>query len=102
MNDPVGALIDGLLAEYGHQSNAPDRKWEFWADGRCRRRTICVTLCPRDALATISCRAIGTDGCMSTLNLLACDLENLPKLIHALNRALVVANKHGLIKQTKK
>jgi len=78
------------------------RKWEFWADGRRRSRTICVRLWPDSADLTIAQRAVGTDGCMSELNAFSCDVEHLAKLVHALNRAFAVATERGLIKQPRK
>jgi hypothetical protein len=69
-----------------------DRKWEWWSDGRRRRRTICVNLVGSDL--TIALRAVGTDGCMSTTNALMCDVAHLPKLIRTLTRALAVASSH--------
>jgi hypothetical protein len=74
-----------------------DRKWEFWADGRRRRRTICVTLAGDDL--TIAWRAVGTDGRMSSLNALLLDVAHLPKLIRTLTRALAVARSHRRIDQ---
>jgi len=65
---------------------ATSRKWEFWSNGRKRSRTVCITL-SGDTL-TIAHRAVGTDGCMSSLNALACDVAHLPKLIRVLTRAV--------------
>jgi hypothetical protein len=79
-----------------------DRKWEWWADGRRRSRTICITLHAGGTDLTIAHRAVGTDGCMSQLHAFTCDLEYLPKLIQCLTRALAVASKYGLIKQPRK
>jgi hypothetical protein len=73
-------------------------KWEWWTDGRKRSHTICVRLCPDTAELTIAHRGVGTDGCMSELNSFACGVGHLPKLIHALNRALTVATARGLIR----
>ena len=70
------------------------QKWEFWSDGRRRSRTVCVRLWPDNAELTIAHRSVGTDG-----RTFSCDAEHLPKLLHALTRALAVASKHGLIKQ---
>jgi hypothetical protein len=78
------------------------RKWEWWANGRRRSRTICVRLWPDSADLTISHRGVGTDGCMSELNTFLCGVEHLPKLVHCLNRVLAVASKHGLITQPRK
>jgi hypothetical protein len=78
------------------------RKWEWWSNGRRRSRTICVRLWPDSAELIISHRGVGTDGRMSELNAFLCGVEHLPKLVHALNRALAVANKHGLITQPRK
>jgi hypothetical protein len=69
-----------------------DRKWEWWSDGRRRRRTICVTLVGNDL--TIALRAVGTDGRMSSLNALLLDVANLPKLIRTLTRSLAIARSH--------
>jgi hypothetical protein len=78
------------------------RKWEFWSDGGRHRRTICVRLWPDGADLTIAHRGVGSDGCMSELNAFSCDVEHLPKLVHALNRALAVAHDRGLIKQLRR
>jgi hypothetical protein len=43
-----------------------DRKWEFWADGRRRSRTICIRLVPGEL--AIAQRCVGTDGRMQELN----------------------------------
>jgi hypothetical protein len=79
-----------------------NRKWEFWANGRRRSRTICVRLWPDAAELSIAHRCVGTDGRMSELNTFSCDVEHLPKLVHCLTRAFAVAREHGLIKQQKK
>jgi hypothetical protein len=79
---------------------ANDPKWEFWIDGRRRRRTICITLFDDELM--IAHRAVGTDGCMSQLHAFSCDIEHLPKLTHALTRALAVADQRGLIQRTPK
>jgi hypothetical protein len=76
-------------------SEAASRKWEWWSDGRRRRRTICVTMADNDL--TIALRAVGTDGRMSTTNALLCDVAHLPKLIRVLTRALAVARSHRQI-----
>jgi hypothetical protein len=80
----------------------PIRKWEFWSNGRRRSRTICIRLWPDSADLTIAHRCVGTDGRMSELNTFSCDVEHLPKLAHSLNRALAVASRCGLIKQSRK
>jgi hypothetical protein len=74
-----------------------DRKWEWWSDGRRRRRTNCVTLVDSDL--TIALRAVGTDGRLSSLNALLLNVAHLPKLIRALTRALAVARSHHRIDQ---
>jgi hypothetical protein len=61
------------------------RKWQFWADGRKRSQTICITLL--DDTLVIAHRAVGTDGRMSSLNALACEVAHLPKLIRVLAAA---------------
>jgi hypothetical protein len=80
-------------------TNEPTRKWEWWANGRRRSRTIAVRLWPDSGDLSISARAVASNGCMSELNSFSCDVEHLPKLVHALNRALAVATDCGLIKQ---
>jgi hypothetical protein len=89
--NPFSAFMSDLVREYTQPKVSHSGKWEFWTDGRRRSRTICVRLCPDTAELTISHRSIGTSGCMSEINIFACDVEHLPKLIHALNRALAVA-----------
>jgi hypothetical protein len=87
--DPFPAFMSDLVREYTQVPHSG--KWEWWTDGRKRSRTICVRLCPDSAELTIAHRTVGTDGRMSELNSLSCAVEQLPKLIHALNRALAVA-----------
>ena len=77
---------------------ANDPKWEFWTNGRRRSRTLCITLYADELV--IAHHAVGSDGCMSVLNAISCAVEHLPKLIHALNRALTVANERKLISQS--
>jgi hypothetical protein len=94
----VGRIGDVALQAAERDS----RKWEWWTDGRKRSRTICVRLWSDSTELTIAHRGVGSDGCMSELNAFLCDVEHLPKLLFALNRALAVAHEHGLIKQSKK
>ena len=98
--DPVASFMRDLVRQYTPETH--DRKWEIWIDGRQRTRTLCVRLWLSSTELSIAHRAVGTDGCMSELNTFSCDVEHLPKLIHALNRALEVARSHGLIKEPKK
>jgi hypothetical protein len=100
--DPVSAFMSDLVREYTQPKVSHSGKWEWWSDGRCRSRTICVRLWSDSAELTISHRGVGTDGRMSELNTFLCDVEHLPKLIHSVQRALVVAHDRGLIKQPKK
>jgi hypothetical protein len=100
--DPFSAFMSDLVREYTQPKVPHSGKWEWWSDGRRRRRTICVRLWPDTADLTIAYRGVGTDGCMSELNSFSCDVENLPKLIHSLQRALAIAHAHGLVKEPKK
>jgi hypothetical protein len=100
--DPMSAFMSDLLREYTQPKVPSDRKWEWWANGRRRSRTICIRLWPDSAELSIAHRSVGTNGCMSELNTFSCDVEHLPKLVHALNRALAVATERGLIKQSRK
>jgi hypothetical protein len=97
--DPFPAFMANLVREYTRPKASYSGKWEWWTDGRKRSQTICVWLRPDSAELTVAHRGIGTDGCMCELNAVSCDLEHLPKLAHALNRALAVAIERGLIKQ---
>ena len=99
MSHPAHQSMIELLRGLSHPE-APIQKWEFWANGRRRSRTICITL-HTDELK-IAHRAIGTDGSMSQLHDFTCNLESLPQLVLRLNRALAAANKRGLIKQSRK
>jgi hypothetical protein len=101
MSHPAHDFLLQLMRDFG-QREVAERKWEFWADGRRRSRTICITLRASGAELTIVHRTVGTDGCMSALNAFSCDAEHLPKLIHALNHALAVATERGLIKPSRK
>ena len=85
------------LPRVAHERNN-DPKWEWWATGRKRSRTICVRLWPGRGDLTIAHRAVGSDGCMSELNSFSCDVAHLPKLVHCLTRALAKARKLGLLK----
>ena len=102
MTREFSAFMSDLVHEYTQPKVLSDHKWEFWADGRKRSRTICVRLWSDSADLIIAHRSVGTDGCMQELNSFSCDVEHLPKLVHALNRALAVATERGLIKQLKK
>jgi hypothetical protein len=99
IRDPFPAFMFKLAREYTAPKASHSGKWEWWTDGRRRSRTICVRLCPDTAELTISHRGVGTNGCMSEFDCFSCDVEHLPKLIHALNRAFAVATERGLIKQ---
>jgi hypothetical protein len=101
MSPPAHNFQFELTRNFGHREVA-DRKWEFWRDARRKRRTICITLHAGSAELTIAHRAVGTDDRMSQLHAFTCDVEHLPKLIHCLTRALVVAQSRGLIKQPPK
>ena len=101
MTREFSAFMSDLVREYTQPKPSHSGKWEWWTDGRRRSRTICIRLWPDSAEVSITHRAVGTDGCMSELNSFSCDVEQLPKLIHSLQRALVVAHERGLIKQAK-
>jgi len=100
--DPFSAFMSDLAREYTQPKASDSGKWEWWTDGRKRSRAICVRLWPDSTELTIAHRGVGSDGCMSELNAFLCDVEHLPKLVFALNRALTVAHERGLIKQSKK
>jgi hypothetical protein len=85
------------VRDFGHSEELV-QKWEYWANGRARSRTICIRLWA-DADLSIAHRAVGSDGRMSELHAFTCNAEHLPKLIQGLTRALAAARKHGLIKQ---
>ena len=98
--DPVSTFMSDSMREYTPETH--DRKWEIWVYRPRHARTICVRLWLGSAELTIAHRCIGSNGCMSELNSVSCDVEHLPQLIRCLNRALAVAHEHGLIKQTSK
>jgi hypothetical protein len=101
--DLLSAVMSDLVRGDTQLKAPHSGKWEWWTDSRKRSRTICVRLCwPDVADLTIARRGVGTDGRMQELDSFACDIEHLPKLIHSLQRALVVAHDRGLIKQTPK
>jgi hypothetical protein len=83
-----------LMRDFGHHEVAA-RKWEFLSNGRRRSRTICITLHAGGTDLTIAHRAVGTDGRMNELHSFTCDLDCLPQLVLALNRALAVAQSMG-------
>ena len=99
MTREFSAFMTDLVREYTQPKAPHSGKWEWWTDGRKRSHTVCIRLCPDSAELTIAHRSVGTDGCMSELNSFSCDIEQLPKLIHALGRALAVARSHRLIDQ---
>jgi hypothetical protein len=91
------------MADLAREFSGPsERKWEFWADGRRRSKTICVQLWPDSGDVSVAHRAVASSGCMSELNSISFEIKHLPKLIHALQRAVAVAQGCGLIKESKK
>ena len=73
-------------------------KWEWWSDGRSRRHKICVRVMCLEVDGKAH-RCVGADGRMQELHSFSCDLEQLPKLIHCLQRALVVVRQRDLISE---
>jgi hypothetical protein len=100
VSHPANFLAEALR-DLGHAEQSL-RKWEWWANGRKRSKTICVRLWLDSGRVSIAQRCVGTDGCMTELNTFWCAAEHLPQLLRSINRALTVAHEHGLIKQSKK